>query len=141
VRASGPPEDESFATLEAAATKVGVGSGPKQVQVAVLDDSKSPSQPSSLSPSPLSPTPSPLIATPNSGSQPHSMLTPSSGFVAADISTSFPRSRSHEYTTSRKQLVPPPPKLTSSSWEIRRLMIVITIVLLAIATYLLVRPR
>jgi hypothetical protein len=70
------------------------------------------------------------------------MLTPSSGFVAADISTSFPRSRSHEYTTSRRQLVPPPPpKLTSSSWEIRRLMIVITIVLLAIATYLLVRPR
>jgi hypothetical protein len=129
---------ESFATLEAAATKVGVGSGPKQVQGAVLDDSKSPSQPSSLSPSPLSP--SSLLPTPTSGSQPHSMLTPSSGFVAADISTSFPRSRSHEYTTSRRQLAPPP-KLTASAWEIRRLMIVITIVLLAIATYLLVRPR
>jgi serine/threonine protein kinase len=132
VRAPGPSEEiESFAT-DAAATKVGVGSGPKQTQVP--DDSKSPG---SLSPSPLSP--SPLM--PGSGSVPHAMHGSSGGFVSADISTSYPRRQDIiTASKSKQELVPRLPN-ASSSWEIRRLLIVITIVLLAIATYLLVRPR
>ncbi|TMQ19463.1 MAG: serine/threonine protein kinase, partial [Deltaproteobacteria bacterium] len=136
VRAPGPSEEiESFAT-DAAATKVGVGSGPKQVQPSVLDDRS----PSGLSPSPLSP--SPLM--PGSGSTPHHLHTSSSGFVSADISTSYPRRSTHDVITaskSKQEIAPRLPNAGTSAWEIRRLLIVITIVLLAIATYLLVRPR
>jgi serine/threonine protein kinase len=128
VRAGGPPdESESFAALDSAATKVGIGSGPKQVPAA-LDDSKSPG---SLSPSPMSPMP--LLP----GSAPH-MLTPSSGFSPADISTSFPRSKSRDFV--RQDLSGQVPRLTGPSWDIRRVLIVVTIVLLAIAAYLLIHP-
>jgi hypothetical protein len=135
VRAAGPPEEmESFAS-DAAATKVGVGSGPKQAQAPLLDDSKSPGSLSPLSPSPLMP---------GSGSAPHHQLTPSGPFLSSDVSTSFPRRSTHDYITankSKQEIAPRMPNAATSSWEIRRLLIVITIVLLAIATYLLVRPR
>jgi serine/threonine-protein kinase len=128
VRAGGPIEEpESFAALEAVATKVGIGSGPKQPPASLLDDSKSPG---SLSPSPLSP----ISLLPGSAPQ---MLTPSSGFATADISTPFPRSRSSSFI--KQDLSAPAPKVTSR-WDLRRVLIVITIVLLAIAAYLLVHP-
>jgi serine/threonine-protein kinase len=129
VRAGGPnDEPESFASLEAAATKVGIGSGPKQPPGSLLDDSKSPG---SLSPSGLSP----ISLLPGSAPQ---MLTPSSGFSTADISTSFTRSRSSSF--HKQDLSSPAPRVTGSTWDIRRILIVITIVLLAIAAYLLVHP-
>lgn len=130
VRAAAPAEEmESFATLEAAATKVGIGSGPKQPPPGVLDDSKSPG---SLSPSPLSGIP--LLP----GSAPH-ILTPSTGFTTADISTSFPRSgKSRDFL--KQDLSAPAPKVRGNPWDIRRVLIVVTIVLLAIAAYLLVHP-
>ena len=129
VRTGGPHEEsESFAALESAATKVGIGSGPKQVP-AVLDDSKSPG---SLSPSSLSPSPMSLP-----GSAPH-MLTPSSGFNTTDLSTSFPRSKSRDFP--RQDLSGPTPRLAGAGWNIRRVLIVVIIVLLAIAAYLLIHP-
>jgi hypothetical protein len=66
------------------------------------------------------------------------MLTPSSGFATADISTPFPRTRSSGFT--RQDLSSPAPKVTANPWDIRRILIVITIVLLAIAAYLLIHP-
>ena len=108
--------------------EVGCGgsqAGPKQPQGSLLDDSKSPG---SLSPSPISLSP---------GSAPQ-MLTPSSGFATADISTSFSRTRSSSF--HKQDLSAPVPRVSSSPWDIRRILIVITIVLLAIAAYLLVHP-
>lgn len=116
VRANGPEELEP-------GTKLGVGSAATQPAQA-FDDSKSPG---SFSPAP--------------GSNPH-RLTPSA-FSAVDVSMSLPR-RSTEMAIPKHDLSGPMvvPKLNGpSTWNIRRFVIVMTIVVLALIAYLLVRPR
>ncbi|MBC7975733.1 MAG: hypothetical protein H7138_12210, partial [Myxococcales bacterium] len=76
------------------------------------------------------------------GSAPGSVanrLTPSA-FMAVDLSMSLPR-RNLEFTGSKQDFSSPMPKAPATTWNIRRFIIVITIVLLAIAAYLLVRPK
>ncbi len=115
VRASAPVEDfESFAT------RVAGGSAPPHPLT--LDD-KSPG-------SPLSPLSPGSVA---------NRITPSA-FMAVDVSMSLPR-RNLELTGSKQDFSSPMPKAPATTWNVRRFVIVITIVLLAIAIYLLVRPK
>lgn len=116
VRASGPIED-----FEAFAIRSAPGKGPA-----------TPAAPPDERPSSVrfgSPTPGSI----GNGFTP-------SGFLAEDVSMSLPR-RSPEFTASKQDFSSTVPKVTATTWNIQRIIIVLTIVLLAVAAYLLVRPR
>jgi serine/threonine protein kinase len=120
VRASGPIEDFEFF-----ATRVAPGAGPPPPPVPPEDRSPHAAAGS------LSPGSTPGVV--GNG------LTPSA-FMAVDISMSLPR-RSQEFISSKQDFSSTVPKVTVTTWNIQRIIIVLTIVLLAVAAYLLVRPR
>ena len=55
----------------------------------------------------------------------------SSSFARPDYSASF----------AKQDFSAPVPKLRGSTWDVRRIVIVVTIVLLAVVAYLIVRPK
>jgi hypothetical protein len=122
VRASGPIEEfESFAA------RPSVHLIPPPLPPPVPHEDRSPGSGSR----PLSP-----------GSGPRAIgngLTPSA-FLAVDVSMPPPR-RSQEFITSKQDFSSTVPKVAVATWNIQRVIIVITIVLLAVAAYLLIRPR
>ena len=119
VRGSGPIDDyEPFDAGRAAAS-------PSPAPAGSFDDR-----------SPVGMTPSSLLS--GSGPGGSSQFTPG-GFMAVDVSMSLPR-RSPELTGSKQDFSSTMARVPASSWNVQRIVIVVTIVLIAVAAYLVIRP-